>query len=127
MAKLKAVQPAVEQAQSILAARVDHVVVVQRKLEGVKAAMRDPQTGSVYTGWTHQRAIESVPKDDKTGAWGRLHGEWDRCTDNAGFVDAQNTFISRNDAEALWGVLTMEDIKDALHNQRTGGTKPRRP
>lgn len=84
--------------------------------------MRDPQTGEVYTGWSHQSAIESVPKSDKTGAWGRPHSEWDQCTENAGFVDSKNFFISRSQAEELWGVLTMEDVRDENAKRRAGSS-----
>ena len=84
----------------------------QRGVEGLRAAMRDPQTGKVYTGYSHQAAIESVPKSDTTGAWGRLSSEWDRETPNTGFIDRSGNFISRDEAEKRFGVSTMEDIRD---------------
>jgi hypothetical protein len=84
----------------------------QREMEGLRAAMRDPQTGQVYTGWTHQNAIDSAPQG-QGDVWGRLHGEWDRETPNSGFIDREGNFISRDEANERWNVLTMEDVRDA--------------
>lgn len=86
----------------------------QRELEGLKAAIRDPATGVVYSGWTHQQAIESVPIGDDSGAWGRLSTEWHEETPNSGFIDRDGQFISRDEAGTRWSVLTMEDIRDRL-------------
>lgn len=90
----------------------EQLLARQRGAEGLRAAMRDPQTGKVYTGYSHQAAIESVPKSDTTGAWGRLSSEWDRETPNTGFIDRSGNFISRDEAEKRFGVSTMEDIRD---------------
>jgi hypothetical protein len=96
------------------------LVEKQRALHGLRAAMRDPVTGKVYTGWSHQAAIESAPKwkpgmsEVESGVWGRLSHEWDKATPNAGFVDQSGKFIPRDEAERMWGVLTMEDVRDAL-------------
>lgn len=90
----------------------ERILRAQRELEGIRAAIRDPKTGRVYVGWSHQAAIESVPIGDETGAWGRLSSEWDACTDNAGFMDREGAFISREEARERWDVLTMEDIRD---------------
>ncbi len=113
LAKLKAMQPQVEAGQAAVKSEWETRVEKQRALEGMRAAMRDPQTGTVYTGWSHQGAINSVPKGETTGAWGRLSAEWDQGTDNTGFIDAAGNFISRTEAEKQFGVSTMEDIRDA--------------
>lgn len=91
----------------------------QRALEGLRAAMRDPETGKIYTGRSHQGAIDSIPPSDKSGAWGRLSGEWDRGTDNTGFVNSKGEFISRTEAEKNWHVSTMEDVRDAIKSSRS--------
>lgn len=83
----------------------------QRETEGLKAAIKDPKTGKVYSGWTHQAAIDSVPKGD-SDTWGRLSSEWDQMTDNVGFVTKSGKFINRDEAESKWGILTIEDLKD---------------
>ena len=88
------------------------IIELQRELEGMRAAMRDPVTGKIYTSWSHQQAIESVPKDEGD-VWGRLHSEWDKRTENSGFVDKAGKFISRDEANKRWAVLTMEDVRDA--------------
>lgn len=119
--KLKAARPAVEAAQKSVVERVNEHIARQRALEGIRAAMRDPVTGIIYTGRTHQSAIESVPKSDETGAWGRLSSEWDAATENSGFIDAAGNFVSRAEAEKNWGVLTMEDVRDALKPQNSRG------
>lgn len=96
----------------------ERILKAQRELEGLRAAMRDPKTGIIYTGWTHQQAIEKVPPSDETGAYGRLQAEWDEGTENTGFVDREGNFISRAEANERWGVLTIEDIKDKLRSLR---------
>lgn len=90
----------------------NRILESQRATEGFRAAMRDPETGTVYTGANHQAAINTVPPSDTTGAWGRLSGEWDRATDNSGFVDSRGRFITRTEAERLYGISTMEDLRD---------------
>ena len=90
----------------------NRILEAQRATEGMRAAMRDPQTGEIYTGWTHQKAINSVPQGETTGVWGRLSGEWDRGTDNTGFIDKAGNFVSRTDAEKNFGISTMEDLRD---------------
>ncbi len=120
--KLQAMRPAVEASKAAVVQYVEDVVQRQRELEGIRAAMRDPVSGKVFVGWTHKAAIDAVPQEEETGIWGRLHSEWDACTDNAGFVDRSGNFISRTEAEARWNVLTMEDVKDARE-----ASKPARP
>lgn len=94
----------------------DDLLNRQRELEGMRAAMRDPVTGKIYTGFTHQSAINSVPKTEGD-VWGRLSYEWDRGTDNTGFINKAGEFISRTDAEKDFNVSTVEDIKDVLRKK----------
>lgn len=100
------------------------ILEAQRATEGYRAAMRDPATGKIYTGSSHQSAIERAPKFDQgadeitNGIWGRLSNEWDKGTENTGFVDRDGKFVSRDEAEKRYGVLTMEDLRD-LHKSKT--------
>lgn len=93
----------------------------QRQLSGLRAAIKDPETGKIYSGWSHQAAIDKAPMhgtpeyEKDSGVWGRLSSEWDRSTDNVGFLDERGNFVSRSQAEKKWGILTMEDRKDALN------------
>ena len=95
----------------------EQILAKQRALEGMQAAMRDPVTGTVLTGRSHQAAINKVPQGEATGMWGRLSSEWDQATDNTGFIDKSGEFITRSQAEKNLGVSTMEDIKDALRSR----------
>ncbi len=88
---------------------------LQRKAEGWIAAIKDPKTGKVYSGYSHKSAINSVPKGDD--AWGRLEVEWDRATDNVGFLDKNGDFISRDTADKMLSIKTMEDRKDLLEGK----------
>ncbi len=86
-------------------------------LERLRPAVRDPATGTVYDGSSHRAAIDKASRDGET--WARLFFEWDRSTENAGFLDPQTArFISREEAERRWQVLTEEDRRDALLGSR---------
>ena len=90
----------------------EQIIAMQRATEGYKAAIKDPKTGKVYSGWTHQSAMDTVPTKDKTGTYSRLYNEWDQSTDNVGFVDKEGSFVSRSETEKNYGVSTVEDLKD---------------
>jgi hypothetical protein len=94
----------------------DEIIARKRAAEGMQAAVRDPKTGKIYTGRTHQSAIDKAPKDDDAfdNAWGRMFHEWDKETDNVGFVDKAGNFMTRSDAEKSLGVTTAEDLRDLL-------------
>ena len=94
------------------------ILDAQRESEGIRAAIKDPKTGKVYSGWSHQAAIESVPHGDESGAWGRLSDEWDRSTQNVGFLDKAGNFLTRDETNAKWGTLTMEDIRDLRRDSK---------
>jgi hypothetical protein len=101
-----------------VAGRWEDILEKQRAIEGLRAAIRDPETGKVYTGQSHMSAIESTPAygspNFEEGLYGRLYNEWDNATDNVGFIDRAGRFITRREAEANWGITTMEDRRDAL-------------
>lgn len=96
----------------------------QRATEGMRAAIRDPLTGKIYTGSSHQAAIDRAPQfkegadEVANGTWGRMSREWDAGTENTGFVDAGGRFISRDEAEKRFGILTMEDLRDLRKGKR---------
>lgn len=102
----------------------EQILQKQRQVEGLRAAIKDPQTGKVYTGWTHQAAIEKAPKygtkewEHDPDAWGRLSSEWDKETNNVGFIDKDGNFITREDAGKNWGIYTVEDAKDFLRKRK---------
>lgn len=96
----------------------ERILEKQREVEGLRAAMRDPETGKIYTGSSHQKAMDNAPRDG-TGIWSRLYNEWDAATDNTGFIDKNGKFISRTEAEKNWNVSTMEDARDFLRNRNT--------
>lgn len=125
---------AVAEIETLEQSEWDRILEKQRKLEGLKAAIRDPLTGKIYTGWSHQAAINSAPQwkpgmgDIESGIWGRLSTAWDRETDDSGFVDSEGNFITRDEAEKSFGVLTMEDVRDARKLYQTqGGITPAAP
>lgn len=85
----------------------------QREAEGLRAAIRDPETGEIFTGGSHRSVIASAPRGDgpEGNVWSRLSTEWDRDTPNVGFVDRQGRFVTRDEAERRFGGATMEDIR----------------
>jgi len=99
-------------AKRLTASDYERLLKSQREVEGIRAAMRDPKTGKIYSGWSHQAAINQIPPTDETGAWGRLSNEWHEETDNTGFLDKEGNFITRDEAGKRWNAYTMEDIRD---------------
>jgi hypothetical protein len=91
----------------------DDMLARGREIQGLKAAIRDPQTGEIYTGYSHQAAI------NKGGdAGGRLSWEWSEETNNVGFVTKDGEFISRGEANNRLGFgYTMEDARDFLRDR----------
>lgn len=98
----------------------DLLLRTQRELEGLRPAMRDPKTGKIYVGSSHQAAINQIPWNDETGAYGRLFDAWDKATEDAGFIDRDGNFVSRDEAAKRWDVLTIEDVRDRLKALRGG-------
>ena len=65
----------------------------------VAAAIRDPQTGRVYTGRTHADALDMV--DREKGSWARLQDAWDRGDPSvAGFQTRSGRYVTRDEAAA---------------------------
>jgi hypothetical protein len=89
-----------------------------RELQGLRAAFKDEVTGKVYVGYSHQAILNNIPLDDTTSAYSRLSDDWDQARPNVGFVTSEGEFVSRDDAEKRWNVLTMEDAKDFLRSRK---------
>lgn len=93
-----------------------------REVSGLRAAIRDPQDGTIYTGSSHLSAIahaarNAPAKGPGAGLYSRLHEEWDKGSDNTGFVDQGGNFISRTEVEKRWNIATMEDARDFLRDR----------
>ena len=94
----------------------ERLLTLQRLTDGMKAAIKDPVSGKIYSGWTHQGIINALPnmkqKGFVEGLWGRLSDEWDKSTDNVGFLDKEGKFITRSEADKRFHIQTMEDLRD---------------
>jgi len=101
----------------------DRIIQIQRETEGMRAAIIDPKTKRMYTGYSHQSIINSCPhepmgKFPELNLYGRLSREWDNMTKNVGFVNKNGEFMSRYETEKLYRISTMEDLKD-IHKQKS--------
>ncbi len=96
----------------------EQILKRQRELEGLRAAMKDPKTGKVYSGASHVKIVDNIQdKDIRARIW-KEFGEID--SDKVGFVDKSGKFITRDESERRWDVLTMEDVKDARAGRDRG-------
>lgn len=103
-------EPLQETAQTMFQMKPEEyqrILSEQRQLEGLKAAVRDPETGEIFTGESHIEAAESAPDGDLGF---RVMKEWNDGTDNVGFLDYEGKFISRTEAEKQYQVGNIEDI-----------------
>jgi hypothetical protein len=110
-----------EFAKASAAAEYDRLLKSQRAAEGMKAALRDPTTGAVYTGLTHADAFKKAPPDVQA----RLReyvvgGNFDRTT-HAGFIGPDGKWLSRYEASqalagANGGKLTAEVLNGLRSN-----------
>lgn len=78
----------------------EQILAKQRATEGSIAAVRDPETGEVYTGATHEEAILSAPSDVMgNGVRERLrrdvYNEKTEDTSNVGFLE-NDKFVSKD-------------------------------
>jgi len=66
-----------------------------------KAAVRDPNSGRVYTGIEHYDALKAAEVDG-------IHylGQ-----ENTGFLHKEGFFYTRSQTERQWGFKTSEDLK----------------
>jgi len=92
------------------------ILELQKATEGMIAAIKDPKTGKIYTGFSHQSIIDNV-KDNEVAS--RLWKE-QLYDDNSGFIDKNGKFLNRNEAEKQYQILTMEDLKDLRNNKNLG-------
>ncbi len=65
-----------------------------------KAAVRDPNSGKVFTGPDHLEALKSA-EDDGIHYLGQ---------ENTGFKHQDGTFYTRTETEKEWGFKTSEDL-----------------
>lgn len=103
----KAEGPAGEALQQKTPDDYKRILAKQRELEGLKAAVLDPETGEIYTGDSHIMAAESSPKGDIRK---RVMKAWDEGSDEVGFVTSNGEFVTRQQASRMFGVETMEDV-----------------
>jgi hypothetical protein len=94
-----------------------------REIQGLRAAIRDPETGDIFTGYSHQSIINTLPLPEQPdyveGRYGRMQQAWDESTADVGFVTKDGEFISRDQANERLGFgYTMEDARDFLRNRK---------
>jgi HD-GYP domain-containing protein (c-di-GMP phosphodiesterase class II) len=77
------------------------ILAKQRAFEGMTAAVRDPQTGEIYTGPSHRQAISFAPNDPALRARLARAVDQDASMKNVGFIDAAGEFIPRAQAEKM--------------------------
>ena len=86
-------------------ARYHALIEKQRGLEGLRATLKDPETGALYKGATHADAYRNAPPE----AQARLIKYVDSRTRNfsrasiAGFTNRKGEWVTRKDAEAISG------------------------
>lgn len=83
----------------------------QRNKEGMQAAVRDPQTGEIYSGPSHSEIIRDAIKADPDVAE-RLTKEIFDGSNEVGFIDENGEFINRRQAERRFGILNSEDLSN---------------
>jgi hypothetical protein len=64
------------------------------------AAIRDPQTGKVYTGYNHPQVLEQAPSD---AVRKRLAREYAKDSEHVGFTTSYGRFLNRAQADAALG------------------------
>jgi predicted ABC-type ATPase len=75
-----------------------------RALEGTRAALKDPQTGKIYTGSTHGAAYRSAPPDAQERMKPYIYDGNFAKARIAGFLDDNDKWMRRDEAEAKYGV-----------------------
>lgn len=77
------------------------IMAKQRAFEGFTAAVRDPQTGEIYTGPSHRQAISFAPNDPALRARLARAVDQDASMKNVGFIDSNGEFVTRERAEKM--------------------------
>ena len=75
----------------------EQILATQRAIEGLTSAVRDPKTGTVYTGKWHEDAINSAPVEVR-GRLRALITEKGEDPDNVGFIQ-EGEFATRAQVE----------------------------
>ncbi|MCR4286656.1 MAG: hypothetical protein NUW09_01450, partial [Deltaproteobacteria bacterium] len=73
----------------------------------ISPAIRDPQTGQVFTGPSHAEIVKSITD---AGISRRVLKEFTGKTGNTGFMDSDGKFITRDEAQAKYGFSTSEEL-----------------
>jgi len=76
-----------------------------RMSEGMVAAIKDPQSGKVYTGDFHNMIAESQKKNPEVYGrlWKALESERDKPSKLVGFINDAGEFMTRKEADAYFG------------------------
>lgn len=104
------VPPGTMTAEEFEQASFNALLEKQRQTEGMSAAIKDPQTGELYTGPSHAEILEEAFKTDADLA-GRLSEELLNRTENTGFADENLEFVSRQQAERRFGIVNSESLR----------------
>jgi len=101
----------------------DSLLRRQRDVEGLKAAIRDPQTGEIHYGHTHKSVMDAASRHPDAGKWSRLSWEWGSDdSPHVGFVTQEGDFLTRDEAnDKLKFGYTAEDARDFLRRKRNNG------
>lgn len=89
------------------------------KSQNIIPAVRDPNTGKIYTAPSHKEVIEVVAKTGDNTALRSILKEVTGTTENTGFVDTDGSFITRTQAQEKYGFSTSEGLKAQGEQQRT--------
>ena len=87
--------------QFSMGASYESIMAKQRAFEGMTAAVRDPETGEIYTGPSHRQAISFAPADPALRARLARAVDQDASMRNVGFIDPNGKFITRDRAEKI--------------------------
>ena len=102
----------------------DEHLAHQREIEGIQAAIRDPDTGEIHTAHSHGALIDKYPVG---------HPKAKRIAelfyDHSGFVDKAGRFMTREEADKKFEARTSEEFKRKqskvaqFHNSYASGGK----
>lgn len=88
----------------------ERIISTQREIEGIKAAIRDPETNKVYTGYTHREIMDQL--GDELGKERMKEIINSNNKSNIGFLNENGKFMPRNETENKFGISTVEDLKN---------------
>ena len=81
----------------------------------IRAAIRDPKTGKVYTGESHSTILDEM-EDIFPAVFVRLRKIYVAegslpASENVGFIGDDTVLLNRSEAQKKWGVYYSHDIK----------------